>query len=172
MLLRSVRVFYWEHKVSGLIYVLTNVCMPNLVKMGMTRNHPLNRASELYTTGVPAPFALEFAIWVEDPLEVEKEVHDHFEHCRQSNHREFFRVDVDSVVLFITEAYLLPGYAVASPELVVEHEMAERLQRIAGLGNALEAVELLRILPESAIGDAGERYAAWKRSHRLTVAND
>ena len=46
---------------AGLIYVLTNEAMPGLVKIGITGSDPNSRADQLYTTGVPVPFTVEFA---------------------------------------------------------------------------------------------------------------
>lgn len=41
----------------GIVYLLTNACMPGIVKIGKTtRKDLLQRMKELYTTGVPVPF--------------------------------------------------------------------------------------------------------------------
>ena len=42
---------------KGIVYLLTNECMPGIVKIGMTSRADMdNRLKELYTTGVPQPF--------------------------------------------------------------------------------------------------------------------
>ena len=40
---------------------MSNPAMPGLVKVGFTTDTPDVRARELYTTGVPLPFKVEFA---------------------------------------------------------------------------------------------------------------
>ena len=46
----------------GIVYVLSNRAMPGLVKIGMTTRPELDtRLKELYTTGVPVPFDVEYA---------------------------------------------------------------------------------------------------------------
>ena len=49
---------------GGYIYCLTNESMYGLVKIGEIHAEgktPHDRARELYTTGVPSPFKVEFA---------------------------------------------------------------------------------------------------------------
>ncbi len=46
---------------TGIVYVLSNRAMPGLVKIGMTTRPELDaRLKELYTTGVPVPFDVEY----------------------------------------------------------------------------------------------------------------
>ena len=40
---------------------MSNPAMPGLLKVGFTTDTPDVRARELYTTGVPLPFKVEFA---------------------------------------------------------------------------------------------------------------
>ena len=81
---------------QGYIYCLTNESMPGMVKVGMTTKTPEERADGLYTTGVPTPFKIEFAKFVENPREAEKKIHCAIEDCdlgeRVNNSREFFWV--------------------------------------------------------------------------------
>lgn len=77
----------------GLIYVLTNECMPNLIKIGQTSRKELKcRMKELYSTGVPAPFDCVYAYKVElGRLDaVEKGLHALFDEYRVPSGREFF----------------------------------------------------------------------------------
>ena len=50
--------------------------MPGLLKIGKTKNHPAFRADQLYTTGVPTKFKIEYAQWAEDRHEAEANVHE------------------------------------------------------------------------------------------------
>lgn len=59
----------------GIVYLLTNPCMPGLVKIGMTTQEDIDkRMRELYTTGVPVPFECQFACKVnnKDCAKIEK----------------------------------------------------------------------------------------------------
>ena len=81
---------------------MTNECMPSLVKIGQTSNHPYERAAQLYTTGVPCEFRIEFAKRVKNYVSREKLLHamleKHFE--RPNPSREFFRCSSEDVYPF------------------------------------------------------------------------
>lgn len=81
------------------VYVLTNPAMPGMVKIGKTSaDDPADRASTLYSTGVPLPFDVEFAARVEDASKVERALHNAFKDNRVNPRREFFRIDPDQAV--------------------------------------------------------------------------
>ena len=74
----------------GIVYLLTNPCMPGLVKIGMTKQEDLEkRMKELYTTGVPVPFECQFA------CKIEKALHTAFDPQRVNKNREFFKINVE-----------------------------------------------------------------------------
>jgi len=83
---------------AGFVYVLSNPSMPGIVKIGKTERHPESRSQELHTSGVPTPFVLEFALWVNDAHEVEKLVHEFFSYQRVSKSREFFKISLQDAV--------------------------------------------------------------------------
>jgi len=92
-------------KMEGYVYCLSNPCYIGLVKVGEIHTEgktPLDRAKELFTTGVPEPFKVEFAKKVKDPKQKEGILHQLLEQYteRHSNRREFFRVSVAQVRLF------------------------------------------------------------------------
>ncbi len=60
----------------------------------MTNRTPEERAKQLFTTGVPLPFKIEFARKVKNAKEKEALLHQHLEkyHERVYSNREFFRV--------------------------------------------------------------------------------
>lgn len=79
----------------GIVYVLTNPAMPDLVKIGMTtRNEIDSRMRELYSTGVPFPFECEYAckVLVYDCVKIEKALHIAFHPYRVNASREFFKI--------------------------------------------------------------------------------
>lgn len=48
--------------IQGIVYVLTNPAMPNMVKIGLsTADDVQQRMAQLYTTGVPLPFECVYA---------------------------------------------------------------------------------------------------------------
>lgn len=82
----------------GIVYLLTNPCMPGLVKIGMTTQEDIEkRMKELYTTGVPVPFECQFACKVnnKDCAKIEKALHTAFEPQRINKNREFFKINVE-----------------------------------------------------------------------------
>ena len=92
-----------ENDQSGIVYVLTNPEMPELVKIGKTsRDEVEQRLKELYSTGVPVPFECEYAARVSDSAIVEKAFHTAFEPYRINPNREFFRIDPEQAIALLT----------------------------------------------------------------------
>lgn len=83
----------------SIVYVLTNPAMPGLVKIGKTdQSNPETRVSQLYTTGVPVPFSIEYACRVPNSTEVETALHRAFDPQRINPRREFFRIDPEQAI--------------------------------------------------------------------------
>lgn len=86
----------------SIVYVLTNPAMPGLVKIGRTSQDDANsRIAQLYTTGVPFPFKLEFACRVANPDEVEQALHQAFAPNRVNPKREFFEIDASQAIAIL-----------------------------------------------------------------------
>lgn len=88
-------------KEYGIVYLLTNDCMPGIVKIGMTsRNEMDKRLKELYTTGVPMPFECAYACKVkpEYMAELESALHQAFAPQRVNENREFFRIKPEQAI--------------------------------------------------------------------------
>ncbi len=152
---------------SGFIYVMTNKAMPAVVKIGMTTKHPLHRANELYTTGVPFPFRVAFAIWLDDPTEAEKATHEHFSIARVSDSREFFEVGVEDVAKFITEQYVFfHNVVVNADEAFSEPEMIQFCEK-AGLHHTASVTKMLVCVSDEAIAEAAEVYRAECEQRRI-----
>ena len=76
--------------------------MPGLVKIGRSSQEDTQaRLDQLYTTGVPVPFELQFACRVGNPDEVEKALHIAFAPQRVNPKREFFRIEPDQAVAIL-----------------------------------------------------------------------
>lgn len=86
----------------GIVYVLTNSAMPDLVKIGMTtRDNVDARMKELFTTSVPVAFECEFACKVEDCAKVEKALHIAFAPNRIHPQREFFKIAPEQAIAIL-----------------------------------------------------------------------
>jgi len=80
------------------VYCMTNKSFNNdLVKIGWTTNDPNKRAQQLYTTGVPNPFTIEFIIKTLDGRTLESRIHSYLSRYRESKSREFFNISVQDV---------------------------------------------------------------------------
>jgi len=87
---------------AGIVYCLTNPEMPGLVKIGLVEDDTSDalkkRLQNLYTSGVPVPFELYYAVIVDKVKQTEKLLHNAFAHSRENPRREFFRIDPERVV--------------------------------------------------------------------------
>lgn len=89
---------------KGIVYVLTNPCMPGIVKIGMTERSEMDaRLRELYTTGVPLPFECKFAARVNKSEcgRIEKALHTAFAPQRVNANREFFRIQPEQAIAIL-----------------------------------------------------------------------
>ena len=122
-----------ETELGSYVYVLTNPAMPGLVKIGRTdAADPEERAKQLYTTGVPVPFVVEFAGHVDDPQKVEQALQTAFEPHRVNPKREFFRIEPAQAIaildLFDSEDVTTTVAADLSTDLTPQERQAgERL---------------------------------------------
>lgn len=82
---------------TGFVYVLANAKMPGLVKIGKTDRLIGERARELFTTGVPVAFDVEFGLTTSHPKDVEDTAHSLLAAHRLPR-REFFEVPVGQAV--------------------------------------------------------------------------
>jgi hypothetical protein len=117
----------------NIVYVLTNPAMPGLIKIGYSeQDEASKRIAQLYTTGVPVPFQLEFACKVANAAEVEKALHIAFAPNRINPKREFFRID--------------PVQAIAILKLLHVEEATKEVaqQPIEVDAQSIEAAEQLR----------------------------
>jgi hypothetical protein len=86
----------------SVVYVLSNPAMPGLVKIGNTQNDDAAvRMQQLYTTGVPFPFDVEFVCRVPNPDEVERALHTAFAPQRINPKREFFKIEATQAIAIL-----------------------------------------------------------------------
>lgn len=88
---------------GGIVYVLTNDAMPNMVKIGRTSGGGVERrVAELSrATGVPLPFKVAVARSVHDARVVENALHVAFGPDRVNPSREFFSIAPERAVAVI-----------------------------------------------------------------------
>ena len=91
---------------EGIIYVLTNPAMPDMVKIGKTNQDLQERLKQLYSTGVPLPFKCEFAAKVDDIDKWEKILHTCFAPDQVNRGREFFSIDPYRPIVILKEIAL------------------------------------------------------------------
>jgi len=93
-----------ENKEQQYIYIMSNSSFSeDMLKIGWTRGHPNIRANELYTTGVPTPFIIEFSIITTDGAKLEKKIHEHIKDYRVNSNREFFKIPKDKLTEILTK---------------------------------------------------------------------
>jgi hypothetical protein len=86
------------------VYVLANPSMPEMLKIGYTKNDPEERAVQLSkSTGVPIPFDVVYSYGCFNGERVEKEVHKKLKQKRVRGEREFFYVSLDEAKQVIKE---------------------------------------------------------------------
>src|SRR2546430_9447838 len=88
--------------IPGIIYILINPAMPNLLKIGFTAQEDVkSRMAQIYTSGVPLPFECIYAARVKDHEKVEKALHIAFGPDRVNPKREFFEIDPAQAIAII-----------------------------------------------------------------------
>lgn len=76
------------------VYILTNISIPGMVKIGMTTTTPDRRAREISSaTGVPTPWILVFSFKCYRADLLEKEIHSNLAVYRVNEYREMFSID-------------------------------------------------------------------------------
>ena len=90
------------------VYCLSNKSFsPNVLKVGWTRNNPAYRANQLYTTGLPTPFKIEFLILTQHGRSLEGRIHKYLSRCRISGSREFFNIPLSDLREILTKTFSL-----------------------------------------------------------------
>lgn len=90
---------------NGFIYVMSNPSYSGgLLKIGKSKSDPSSfRQEELYTTGVPQPFVIEYSALVEDYNAIEIRVHELLSAHRPNKSREFFNCSIEHAILTIQQ---------------------------------------------------------------------
>jgi len=78
---------------KGWVYVISNLAMPGLLKIGFSMKDPEGRAKELDSAGMPHPYVVEYAILVENPELAERESHMLLQ--KYLERKEWFRCEIE-----------------------------------------------------------------------------
>ncbi len=94
--------------IPGWVYLLSNPCFPEYIKIGMTSQTPEIRAQELSKeTGVPWSFKVEYAVRTRRMGCLEKAMHERFLKYRlvvpELGRKEFFRINIEIGKLALEE---------------------------------------------------------------------
>jgi hypothetical protein len=129
---------------AGFVYIMSNEAYKNgLLKIGMSSSDPTEfRRDELYTTGVPSPFKVEYFAFVDDHERVEKKVHRQLKDKRPNYQREFFACTVPEAIILIRELSVIHYEKVLyqSPDEIeaerkrqewIEKKNQERIEKLA-----------------------------------------
>ena len=80
-------------KADQWVYILSNPSLPNMLKIGYTKNEPETRAKQISaSTGVALPYKVEWAFQCFNGEQLEQEVHKELESYRVNQNREFFDI--------------------------------------------------------------------------------
>ena len=75
------------------VYILSNPALPNMLKIGYTKNEPEVRAKQISAaTGVALPYKVEWAFQCFNGEQLEQEVHAELASYRVNQNREFFDI--------------------------------------------------------------------------------
>lgn len=98
----------------GFVYVLRNVCMPGIYKIGMTDRAQSQRAEELSNgTAIPTPFEVVCFAEVNEAIKVEREMHARLDEFRVEPNREFFAFtgdDLNIIFAYFREEFTHVAY--------------------------------------------------------------
>lgn len=89
-----------------IVYILTNPCMSDLIKIGQTTNLEDRMRNLSSHSGVPLPFECHYACEVKNRKETEQRLHIGLGDHRLNKKREFFKFDKEKARI------LLEGYAI------------------------------------------------------------
>lgn len=84
------------------VYALSNPSFKDMPKVGWSKKYPTIRALDLFKTGVPTPFKVEFIIFTKDGAKLESQIHIHIKQYRVSDNREFFKIPIDELKNILT----------------------------------------------------------------------
>lgn len=99
---RCGKVHFEIERIGGFLYVLSNKSIPNMYKIGFTRNIVQRRVEELNsTTSIPTDFDIELVFSCQEPYNAEVFVHQSLDNFRYNERREFFTTTLKRIYSII-----------------------------------------------------------------------
>jgi len=139
---------------EGYIYILSNPSMPGLIKIGRSVHGGWRRAKEINQTGVPTPFILEFEMLTKNHEDIEGNVHEVLSNNRESDNREFFRVDIEQAIAEVISAisgrYIMTLETKSVDDITI-HEIANRLSSISNPVSSSVVAEAIYYIDNDAL---------------------
>ena len=126
-----------------IVYILTNEIMPEVIKIGITKNLE-ERIKSLDNTSTPLPFECYYAVETNNAKEVEKLLHETFEDKRIRKNREFFRCLPEQAKSALLIVEKLGGTDVTPTKYIVENKEDIKALKIAK-GKPINYFEILGI---------------------------
>lgn len=116
------------NKEPGYVYILSNPAFrDDIIKIGMTRRDPSQRASEIYTTGVPMEFVVVYERRVLNCVVAEMRIHSILEKARINRDREFFRLTLASAKLAFEAVCQSVDLSCGGPENLEDQIVVDRI---------------------------------------------
>lgn len=136
-----------------IVYILINPSMPGLLKIGRTTNLDARVAALSSATGVPEPFQIAYAAYVENAPFVERALHSAFSLHKMPG-REFFRLSVASAIAALSLAEVRPV------TLTVDDEPATIVAEVKERGARKRFPDIIEVLQNAKTSLSNRELAA------------
>ena len=155
-----------REQMKGWCYVISNPDIKDKVKIGWTERTPEARARELYTTGVPTEYQIEYAAEIAVADAAEKHAHMILRSVRENASREWFRCSVKDAIAVVREA--AQRFGLLNERFVgIEREEAQALQqRHAKERDAALDAEIQAARTAAQIRAAADAYEVWRQQQK------
>lgn len=115
-----------------IVYILTNECMPDTIKIGVT-DVLEQRVKQLDNSSVALPFQCYYAVEVDNASVIEKKLHKGLDDCRIRQNREFFNTTPEQAKSLLGIVEVMGGKNVTPTIDIVEspqdHEALKRARK-------------------------------------------
>jgi len=115
-----------------IVYILTNECMPDTIKIGVT-DVLEQRVKQLDNSSVALPFQCCYAVEVDNASVIEKKLHEGLDDCRIRQNREFFNTTPEQAKSLLGIVEVMGGKNVTPTIDIVEspqdHEALKRARK-------------------------------------------
>ena len=115
-----------------IVYILTNECMPDTIKIGVT-DVLEQRVKQLDNSSVALPFQCYYAVEVDNASVLEKKLHEGLDDCRIRQNREFFNTTPEQAKSLLGIVEVMGGKNVTPTIDIVEspqdHEALKRARK-------------------------------------------